>query len=30
MSKVKENNKKLNNDIAKYGIDNFEIHIVEL
>ena len=29
MSKLKENNKKLNNDIAKYGIDNFEIHIVE-
>ena len=29
MSKLKENNKKLNNDIAKYGIDNFKIHIVE-
>ena len=29
MSKLKENNKKMNNDIAKYGIDNFEIHIVE-
>lgn len=29
MGKLKENNKKLNNDIAKYGIDNFEIHIVE-
>ena len=29
MSKLKENNKKLNNDITKYGIDNFEIHIIE-
>lgn len=29
MNKLKENNKKLNNDIIKYGIDNFEIHIIE-
>ena len=25
----KYDNKKLNNDITKYGIDNFEIHIIE-